>query len=303
MKFWVYINGEVPGCFTPAELARLPGFTATALVCPAEGEILEKNWRRAGEFPEIMPLLQELSRREQPAPPPEPPAALDVEKQLDTAGNRLFSHVADLMKELETRREEKGMVLSLQRQIMDLKEQLQQARENAAELENRMPRITELEEAARKNAERIQALESSLAARDRGITEMRVDMEKARSEAESAKRKFGEANNDLAIRNRLVEKLSRDLTEKEVNLAKALGLIRRLEENLNRICPDLRSGDEKKVSESKPAEAAPPPLPTPIVEPKIEAIPEAADAALPDRPKAQTALVDFLKKIVNRPEV
>ena len=46
MKYWVYMNGEVPGSFTAAELAGLTGFSMTSLVCPAEGEILDKNWRR-----------------------------------------------------------------------------------------------------------------------------------------------------------------------------------------------------------------------------------------------------------------
>ena len=53
MKFWVYLNGEVPGCFIPADLAKLEGFSGTTLVCPAEGEVLEKNWQRAGEFPDL----------------------------------------------------------------------------------------------------------------------------------------------------------------------------------------------------------------------------------------------------------
>ncbi|MDD5656124.1 MAG: hypothetical protein PHF00_02585 [Elusimicrobia bacterium] len=323
MKFWVYINGEVPWCFTPEEISRLPGFAATTLACPAEGEILEKNWRRAGEFQELMPILHELDRRCQPAPPPAPPDALDVDKLLDSAGNRLFSHVADLMKELETRREEKGLVLALQRQILDLKDQLQQARDHAAQLENRLPRITELEASARKNADRIQALETALATRDGAVTELRIELEKAKNDLEAAKRRGNESANDLSIRNRLVDKLNRDLTEKEVSLAKALGLIRRMEEDLERLCPKGASPAQSQ-SEEPPAAGSEIPLPAepspaPAQDPKDSAAPMPRTAyttdeppALPEimvppppgeRPQAHNALMDLLKKIVNKPEM
>lgn len=317
MKFWIYINGEVPGCFTPEELARQPGFGPTVLVCPAEGEILEKNWRRAGECPEIMPVLRDMARRDQPAPPPEAPAPLDVDRLLDSAGNRLFSHVADLMKELETRREEKGLVLSLQRQILDLKDQLQEAREAAAKLESRLPRLTELEEGARKSADRIQALESAVAGRDRAVTDLRIELEKAKGDLEAAKRRGAELTNDLAIRNRLVDKLNRDLSEKEVNLAKALGLIRRLEEDLDRLCPkDPASTPAEAAAEPSaapepvaiveeppaPSESAEPPLPRASY--TIDEPPPIPEIAPPqERPQAHNALMDLLKKIVNKPEV
>jgi hypothetical protein len=57
MRYWAYMNGEVPGSFTAAELAALPGFSMTTLVCPAQGEIAEKNWRRAGEFGDVAAAL------------------------------------------------------------------------------------------------------------------------------------------------------------------------------------------------------------------------------------------------------
>ena len=112
MKYWVYLNGEVPGSFSPEDLAARPGFTMTALVCPASGEIQDKNWRRAGEFGDIAAAI---AAREVPAAPPPPPA--DVNSLIDTTSAKLFGHVAGLMKELETRREEKSLILSLQRQI------------------------------------------------------------------------------------------------------------------------------------------------------------------------------------------
>src|SRR3989344_4622888 len=119
MKYWVYMNGEVPGSYTPEELSSLDGFTATSLVCPAEGEILEKNWRSSGEFSDIIKILKEKDAKMPPLNP-------DVNHLIDTTGARLFSHVANLMKELENHREERALAISLQRQIIDLKEQLHQ---------------------------------------------------------------------------------------------------------------------------------------------------------------------------------
>ena len=117
MKYWVYMNGEVPGCYTPPELGSLAGFTMTTLVCPAEGEILEKNWRRSGEFPEIIKILQERDAHRAPSSPAQADAAGvvpgDVNNLIDTASSRLFSHVSDLMKELENRREERAMTQSV----------------------------------------------------------------------------------------------------------------------------------------------------------------------------------------------
>ncbi|MFA6004633.1 MAG: hypothetical protein WC881_11260 [Elusimicrobiota bacterium] len=319
MKFWIYVNGEVPGCFTVSELAAIPGFSSTTLVCPAEGEILEKNWRRAGEFPDIMPALQELARKQQPPPPPEAPAPADVDKLLDSASHRLFSHVADLMKELEGRREEKALVLSLQRQILDLKGQLQEARESCAQMESRMPRILELEQAQRQSDDHIHALEASLKGRDKAVAEQRVQLEKAKTDLENAKRRLSETANDLAIRNRLVDKLSRDLTEKEVNLAKALGIIRRLEEDLNRICPESISEAARQQIESlsapaqdKAKETAPKAQskqPTEELRAKPLTFTTDEPAQLPEvvpppiqpsqQPAAQNALVDFLKQFIN----
>jgi hypothetical protein len=85
MRYWAYLNGEVPGSFSPEQLAAVPGFTGGTLVCPSEGEIDEKSWRRAGEFEEIAralavrpgtaPLSAPASppRPSPPRPPPRPP--------------------------------------------------------------------------------------------------------------------------------------------------------------------------------------------------------------------------------------
>lgn len=278
MKYWVYMNGEVPGSYTPGELAALPGFSNTTLVCPAEGEILEKNWRRSGEFDD---LIKAMTDRDSKLPPPErrtrdqaAAAAVsgDVDQLLDTTSARLFTHVSSLMKELENRREERALTVSLQRQLVELKDQLTKTRERNAALEARMPRLDELEESVRRDLAQIESLESSLKAREDGLSELRMQHEKTRTEHENAKRRLGEALNDLAIRNRLVDKLSRDLTEKELSLAKSLALIRRLEEDLNRLAPIP-------AAEPVPAEASPEPEAVASTEVQLPELPQLAPAA------------------------
>lgn len=324
MKYWVYMNGEVPGSCTPAELGALPGFSMTTLVCPAEGEILEKNWRRSGEFPDIIQILHERDAKLPPSAPAlaqESVMTQDVNKLIDTASARLFSHVADLMKELENRREERALGLSLQRQILDLKEQLQQSREKAAILETRMPLIPELEETVRKDQTQIQGLETALKAREDGMSELRIQLEKSKAELESSRRRLGEALNDLAIRNRLVDKLSRDLTEKELSLAKSLGVIRRLEEDLNRLCPivnTLAAEQQQQAQENQKlsallseaadagtAGAAAPAAQTPgraHSAPEPSAPEPVVLPLLPGQPAAQGALVDLFKKFMSKYE-
>jgi hypothetical protein len=293
MKYWVYMNGEVPGCYTPQELGALTGFSQTTLVCPAEGEILEKNWRRSGEFPEIIKILHERESSKAPAAPsPVEAQAADLNLFIDTASAKLFSHVADLVKELENRREERALTQSLQRQLVDLKEQQQSARERAAVLEARMPRLAELEESARRDNERILSLEASVRARDEGLAELRVQLEKARGELDGVKRRLGETLNDLAIRNRLVDKLSRDLTEKEVSCTKALGVIRRLEEELHRLLPAVAAAEAPAAAAAAAAAPEPkpsadayaiPPAPAPSALPDIPAL-APAPAAVPEPP-------------------
>jgi hypothetical protein len=272
MRYWAYMNGEVPGSYTADELAALPGFSMTTLVCQAQGEITEKNWRRAGEFGDVAAAL--TAREASSAPPPPAAAApvaaaaaaapsTDVDALIDSASTKLFSHVADLMKELENRREEKGLLSSLQRQIAALKEELSQTRERSNLLEMRLPRITELEETLRKNQAAAESLQSSLLTREVALNESRIAAEKNKNEAESAKRRWQETVSDLAVRNRLVDKLSKELSEKELSLAKSLGVIRRLEEDLNRLCPDpaLIAPAATMTSPPPPRPVEPPPLP------------------------------------------
>ena len=313
MRYWVYMNGEVPGSYDAGELASLPGFSMTTLVCPASGEIAEKNWRRAGEFGDIAAVL---TARERASPPP-PPAATatasaavsassDVDALIDSASTKLFSHVADLMKELENRREEKGLITSLQRHIAALKEELAQTRERSNLLELRLPRLTELEDAHRKTQAELESLHSGLLTREQSLNEARIAAEKNRNEADTAKRRLEETVSDLAVRNRLVDKLSKELSEKELSLAKSLGVIRRLEEDLNRLCPspDLKAQPAAGPERLVPMEPSRAPRPqdslpsasytldeaTPLA-PYLESMPEG------ERPKAQKALTSFLKRI------
>jgi len=108
MKYWVYINGEVPGCFTRAELVKLPEFGTNHPGLPGRG---------GDPREELAPCRRVLGPHAVPArTAPEgaartaagPPRPADVDALIDTASNRLFSHVADLMKELETRRRRTG---------------------------------------------------------------------------------------------------------------------------------------------------------------------------------------------------
>lgn len=291
MKYWTYMKGEVPGSYEPAALVALPDFSMTTLVCPGEGEIAEKNWRRAGEFDDIVEAFRAREASRPPsAPLGAPPTSNEVDALLDTASTRLFSHVADLMKELETRRDEKSLIVSLQRQISSLKNELARMRETNSTLEIRIPRIAELEEAQRKDHAAIAQLQESLTARERQLNETRAAFEKMRADLDAAKRRVQETENDLGIRNRLVDKLSHDLSEKELSLAKSLGVIRRLEEDLDRLCP---SPEFKTRASEAPAE--PPPAPPPAA-PMKEEKPEPVSAVLPPvepEPKKVLSVPEF----------
>jgi hypothetical protein len=322
LKYWVYISGEVPGCFTPEELAATAGFGLTTLVCPAEGEILEKNWRRAGEFDELTRTLTARAAKT-PEPPPAsaaaaPPTPGDVDALIDQTGARLFSHVAGLMRELETRREERALAAALQRQLAAVKEELAVLRERAAGAESRLPRIAELEETLARTAGESSILKETLAAKESALDAQRLAAEKAKFDLEAARRKLNETSNDLAIRNRLVDKLSKDLAEKELSLTKALALIRRLEQDFHRLDgtrPDgAGEGEVVSIPEEAPAPApspvlavppAPAPEPTPSPKPLPSAFtqdepPAAPDNIEPPAPEpsgAHQALSKFFKKV------
>ncbi|MBI5883834.1 MAG: hypothetical protein HZB91_12115 [Elusimicrobia bacterium] len=322
MKYWVYLEGEVPGSFTPEQLAAMPDVAPGTLVCPAEGEILEKNWRQAGEFPDLAAALQDRAAKPQPPAEKSQPApdasemtpqeaASDVERFLDTSSSKLFRHVSELMRELEVRRDERSLSASLQRQIAELKEALQKSREKAAILEDRMAVVPTLDESVRKNEIHIHGLEDSLKKSETSHAELHVKYETCRMELDNAKRRLTETSNDLNIRNRLVERLNKEMTEKDLALAKALAVIRRFEEEMGRICPE--TGDVQPAE--APRQPALPLLPAPRPEP-VSSAPEAAPPVRqafttddpptappplepqvpPLQPEAQNALGRFLKK-------
>lgn len=311
MRYWVYLKGEVPGSFEPEELAATPGFTLTTLVCPAEGEILEKNWRRAGEFEDVTRCVETRAARS-PEPPPAsmlaaPPTSGDVDALLDQTGARLFSHVAGLMKELEARREERALATALQRQLAALKDDLTAARERAAKAEAELPRIPELEAKLVKAQADGATLRDGMLTRDASLDEARIAAEKAKFDLESARRKLNETANDLAIRNRLVDKLSKDLSEKELSLTKALALIRRLEQDFHRLDgtkPDGAGSGEIVAIVEEAAPVEPPPARAPISTPPAvftqdepPVTPPYLEPAPPETSGAQQALSKFIRKV------
>ncbi|MBI5622913.1 MAG: hypothetical protein HY924_03955 [Elusimicrobia bacterium] len=333
MRYWVYLQGEVPGSFDPAELAAMPDVGPGTLVCPAEGEILEKNWRSAGEFPDLAAAFQARDRapaRPAALPSPAPDAsetapeqaAADVEKFLDNSSSKLFRHVSELMRELEVRRDERSLATSLQRQVAELKDALQKSREKAALLEDRMAVLTTLEDAVRKNEIHTRGLEEALKKSETAGAELHVKHETCRTELENAKRRLTEAGNDLSIRNRLVDKLSKELTERDLALAKALAVIRRFEEEMGRICPEAADieGRSEPRQPSLPLQPEPRPVAQAPVQPSAPVASVEPSLVTPDAPRrpyttddppstpppltpvpatppeAQNALVRFLRK-------
>lgn len=276
MRYWAYMNGEVPGTFSVEELVELPGFSMTTLVCPASGSASDKNWRRASEFKELSHAFAG-AERESKAPSPPDIAKLtandaDVDSLIDNASTKLFSHVADLMKELESSRDERVQFKALQRQLAALKDDLSGARERGDLLEARLARVPELEDALRKITTELEALKTAGSSKDQALAELRAGLEKMRSELEASRRKAQESANDLATRNRLIEKLSKDLSDKEISLAKSLGVIRRLEGSLRSMRPDARPASAEPEEHKQPPHP-PKRLPPPPREPERPAPP------------------------------
>lgn len=211
MKYWVYKDGEVPGSFTPEELATLPGFSMTTLVCPAEGEILEKNWRRSGEFPDIIPHMREKNNQLKPSPAAaqvDAAPTVNIDALLDSTETRLFGHVAQLMKDIDSRREERALLDSLQNRLLE------------AENKSRAQQLS---------------LESRLGQKEEALSALRLELENSRNDLAQIKGRLSETANELEARNRLAEKLNGDLAAKEIHLAKSLAMIQRLEQALQRL--------------------------------------------------------------------
>ncbi|HAH06436.1 MAG TPA: hypothetical protein DCM05_07905 [Elusimicrobia bacterium] len=288
MKYWVYANGEVPGAYPPEELAAMPGFAETSMVCPAEGGIENRNWRHAGEFQELTEALS--ARKRAAAAPPAPtdrvlPAPIGPEDILNDASSKIFLHVSDLMRELENRREERALTQALQRQIVELKNELLAARERIRHLEDRAALIPDFEVRERK-------LQESLAETRQQLEKLPLveqALKTAHDEAEAERRRAEQTAGALERQKSVSAELSHELADKELTLARAFGIIRRLEETLGGIVPGAASGIAPRVPEaaahlasaSAPQEPPPPP-PPPAESPRPEArTVEEISAALP----------------------
>ena len=69
MKYWAYTNNEVGGPFEKEQLAKLPGFTASSLICPetpAGGQT--PDWKEAAAYPEVTAALASPGQTHAPAP-------------------------------------------------------------------------------------------------------------------------------------------------------------------------------------------------------------------------------------------
>ncbi len=263
MKYWVYIEGKVPGAYSADELWRISGFSSTTLVCSAEGEIQDKNWRYAGEFSEIAQAGKKQTFRP-PAPPSAENGLLGVEnpaEALESAEAKIFLHVKELMSEIEGARREKNLRVSLQDRVEGMNRDLKQGLEEKSSLEKKVAAmekdLSRLNKEGRESSERLNIL---LKEREEAVALLKADFEKEHSQSERLKGQIKELSEDLAIRNGLVNRLAEDLADKEKNLMQSLGIIKRLEEELRGISPNRTVGEDAssiKASEAEPADERP----------------------------------------------
>lgn len=286
MKYWVYLNGEVPGSYIPEELAAIPGVGETTMVCPAEGGIEERNWLRAGQFPELVDAIRHVENPpmapQAPVPTPnvEPGRPLDPNDILSDSSSRIFSHVSDLMKELENRRDERGMHQSLQRQVVELKNELLALRERNAYLTERSDLIPGFQDREAKISKDIESIRIRIQERDAAIRHAESNMAKALDEMEQAQRRETAVTGELKRQSETMEELAKTLAQKEFTLAKAFGVIRRLEEVLGEILPSSIAGISREVPglhevQAEKEEPPPPPPPQeappePVAQPEIQ---------------------------------
>ena len=284
MKFWAYLDGAASGALSPEELARSPGFARTTLVCPAGGEIEDKNWRRAGEFPDLVQAIDALEA----APPP--PAGLSAgragaEAMLDETASRIFGHVSSLMAELESRRGEKDLVKALEREASALREELSKARAERDAHEKRAFLVPGLEERLGRVDAELERLRAELTRRDASLAESRAAQDEALSRLAATERRLAELERELAAAKEQSRGLSEALAAKELQLAKAVGLVQRLDDQLAAARP------------------APEPPPLPSVEPlksldvpPLESLP--ADPNAPEAPPEEASTpLSLLRKV------
>ena len=266
MKYWVYIDGKVPGAYSPDELWRLSGFSSTTLVCSAEGEIQDKNWRYAGEFSEIAQAGKSSSSRP-PAPPSADNGLLEAgnpKEVLESAEAKIFLHVKELMSEIEGSRREKNLLVSLQNQVEGMRRDLKQELEEKSSLEKKAAAmekdLSRIEKEGRENSARLSAL---LKDKEEALAAVKAEFEKEHSQSERPKNQVKELSDDLAIRNGLVNRLAKDLADKEKSLAQSLSLIKRLEDQLRQLVPERpNSGGDSSIKISDADSSYETPLPS-----------------------------------------
>lgn len=169
MRYWIYLDGEIPGQFEVEELVQLPGFTEKALVCPADGDLSARRWQPAGTVADIAQILSSM-------PPPLPETqhfsqAIGPQDLLDQTNLRLFRHISQLMKEIEEHRASRPLIQSLQKKLLESQEELQTTRNKVNELEKNYRELQDnLAKAGREKNEafskRIEDLTRALADKD-----------------------------------------------------------------------------------------------------------------------------------------
>ncbi|MBI5245327.1 MAG: hypothetical protein HY922_16815 [Elusimicrobia bacterium] len=252
MKYWVYMNGEVPGSYLPEELAAIPGFAETSLVCPAEGGIENRNWRGAGEFGDLAEAISAQKRAGGKTAPVPDHSPLSPDDILNDASSRIFLHVSDLMGELQNRREERALTQALQRQVAQEKNELLAARERIRHLEDQAALIPGFEERERKHQDllaRGQQESQELEARRLGAEQA---LKRMQEELEGERRKAEALQAELQRQKTVGEGLSGQLAAKELTLARAFGIIRRLEETLRELVPGATAGISREVPRPAP---------------------------------------------------
>jgi len=269
MRYWVYLDGQVPGNYEPEELAAIPGFGGASMVCPVEGGIEERNWRRAGQFPDLITAIDAAAKARPPAAP-QAPVALDKYEPgspktpndiLNDSSARIFQHVSELMKELEDRRSEQALTRSLQRQVVDLKNEVLALRERNQYLQDRADMIPGFQERERKLEESTGALRSDIQERDIRVRELQEGVLKLERAIEASKASEAGLSEDLKRQAQVAEELSDELSQKDFTLAKAFGVIRRLEQLLGDILPGGSGSLAKDLPGYHDSEAAPEPEP------------------------------------------
>lgn len=307
MRYWVYINGEVPGSYEPDELAAIPGFGEAALVCPATSDLAERRWERAGVFPDINEALRAHERaplvplKAPPATRAEDPVRpLSPDDVLNDSSQRIFRHVTELMKELENRREERALTQSLQRRVAELTGELNALRERATYLQSRSDLIPGFQDRERELQEALARARADLHETRGGAERLDADLAKTASDLLATRRHLEEARAESAEREKHLSSVSKRLSEKEASLAKAFGVIRRLEETLGELLPGAMAGISRRV----PVQQAPEPPPT-RPEPAVdEAVvePEPGPEPVRSEPEEPAAEVEGLVSLADAPD-